>query len=1025
MRKKAVLLSFLVLFFIAPFIGTAQPPPLNVQDSLALVDLYNSTNGPGWLRNTNWLTSAPASTWAGVGLSVGRVGILYLDRNRLIGTIPESIGNLTGMLSLYLNNNGLTGPIPASLSNLPSLTTLDLSFNQLTGSIPAGFDNFKSVNGSSSSFRFQQNQLSGIIPAFSHFVPGSGTASFTFGDNQFTFSSFEAAFMVAHPGLLMDTSQASLPLIVNGNVLSVAAGGDVTANTYYWYKDGSLVRTVTGDSTFTATTPGNYSVAVTSTLVPRLTLYSTSLATNVQDSLALVDLYNSTGGSQWTNRTNWLSSAPLSTWYGVKAPGGRVTGLVIATNNLTGTLPASIGNLSALVELDLDHNNISGTLPSSLGSLSSLESLNLSYNQITGAIPTELGNMSRCEEIELRYNNLTGSIPASLGNLPRLFDLYLFHNQLTGNLPVFNNTGLNHLDLSYNQLTGPLPEFHSDFVANISLSHNQLTGTIPAVYFTLTYLSTFNVAYNQLTGEIPPIVNSKGLSALMLSHNQLTGTIPLSMNKISYLSDLELDSNRLTGPIPAEAFTHFSQYGEYKLQGNRFTFSGMEYLPHSLVTDLSSRYAPQYNIPLHQNGNLLSVSAGGNLAQDTFRLYKDGVLSSTQIGDSVFTITEVGRYNIVVTNPVAPLLKLYSDSLGASLLLPTSTTSAQQAITGSSPADVTDGIFKVATITPAANANGLSGNVTALVTIDPAVAAFNGHPYVQRHYDITPDANSENAQATITLYFTQQDFDGYNAYVTTHSLGLPLLPSNGVNNGNLLITQYHGTFTGSASPANYSQGVELITPLVTWDAADGWWVVSFPVSGFSGFYLSTGLAPLPLSLLQFTGVQQGGTVVLKWQTTNEVNTKQFVVQRSGDGVGFGPIGVLPAVSKPGDNGYGFVDNNPLGGDNFYRLQLMDIDGLFAYSPVVKVKGGMLGSGCFVYPNPARNSTSLIFNSTVVGKYSVDVFDVSGRRVERLAGVSGIGLNKIELDLKGLSGGVYTIIVTDKEHGRRNLRLVKE
>src|SRR5690242_4648686 len=66
----------------------------NIQDSLALVDLYDSTNGPHWASHNNWLTTAPLSTWEGVGLTDGRVENLDLSFHNLTGNIPSSIGDL-------------------------------------------------------------------------------------------------------------------------------------------------------------------------------------------------------------------------------------------------------------------------------------------------------------------------------------------------------------------------------------------------------------------------------------------------------------------------------------------------------------------------------------------------------------------------------------------------------------------------------------------------------------------------------------------------------------------------------------------------------------------------------------------------------------------------------------------------------------------------------------------------------------------------------------------------------------------
>ena len=74
---------------------------------------------------------------------------------------------------------------------------------------------------------------------------------------------------------------------------------------------------------------------------------------NVQDSLALVDFYNSTNGPNWLTHTNWLTSSPVSTWYGITVTNTRVTGIRLDTIDLRGSLPSSIGNLSNLSILDL------------------------------------------------------------------------------------------------------------------------------------------------------------------------------------------------------------------------------------------------------------------------------------------------------------------------------------------------------------------------------------------------------------------------------------------------------------------------------------------------------------------------------------------------------------------------------------------------------------------------------------------------------------------------------------------------
>ncbi|MEP7344079.1 MAG: hypothetical protein ABI877_02370 [Gemmatimonadaceae bacterium] len=129
----------------------------------------------------------------------------------------------------------------------------------------------------------------------------------------------------------------------------------------------------------------------------------------------LVALYNSTNGGQWTNNTNWLQTSPCF-WYGVICNSG-VWVIRLATNNLTGTLPSSLGVLSHLTELFLPDNHLTGTIPSSLGSMTDLRELWLSVNQLTGGIPASLGSLTSLRTMVLANNQLTGAIPPSLGSL--------------------------------------------------------------------------------------------------------------------------------------------------------------------------------------------------------------------------------------------------------------------------------------------------------------------------------------------------------------------------------------------------------------------------------------------------------------------------------------------------------------------------------------------------------------------------------------------------------------------------------
>ncbi len=180
---------------------------------------------------------------------------------------------------------------------------------------------------------------------------------------------------------------------------------------------------------------------------------------NTTDSLALVDLYNSTNGTSWTNNSNWLTTSPVSTWYGISVTDSRVTILSLHLNNLSGSLPSSIGNLAALQTIYLDHNALTGEIPSSIGRLTNLKILFLYFNQLQGSIPDSLYQLTNLQQLEMDDNAFTGVISPLVGNLHKLILLYLNGNLLTGSIPASINklTRLQYLELEYTGISGNLP----------------------------------------------------------------------------------------------------------------------------------------------------------------------------------------------------------------------------------------------------------------------------------------------------------------------------------------------------------------------------------------------------------------------------------------------------------------------------------------------------------------------------------------------------------------------------------------
>ena len=267
--------------------------------------------------------------------------------------------------------------------------------------------------------------------------------------------------------------------------------------------------------------PGKTTVSVRATDPEGLSATQSFTVTTVvssPDRNTLVAFYEMTGGPDWSDRTNWLSNAPLDAWHGVTTDAdGMVTRLELNGKNLRGPLPDALGQLGNLAVLDLGDNHLSGGIPSSFGQLRLLVALNLEGNQLAGGLPPEIQHLENLETLHLAGNQLSGEIPSELEHLGALEVLDLGDNAFIGPIPPEIGTlaALVHLDLSVNRLTGPLP---------------------PEIG-RLSSLTTLDVASNpELSGPLPLALSRLDLESLHVNGTQLC--VPLSEEFLEWLSEI-------------------------------------------------------------------------------------------------------------------------------------------------------------------------------------------------------------------------------------------------------------------------------------------------------------------------------------------------------------------------------------------------------------------------------------------------------------------------------------------------------
>ena len=257
--------------------------------------------------------------------------------------------------------------------------------------------------------------------------------------------------------------------------------------------------------------------------------------------------------------------------------------LILDDNQLGGGVPKFFGNMCALQHLSIENNKLSEV--EFINNLSgcvqySLEQLHLHGNQMKGSVPKSMGNLSALQSLHLGSNLLEGEISEQhFSNLSKLVELSLSDNSLTFKVsddwvPPFQ---LDTLNLSFCNLGPDFPKWFSTqrLFVNLDISHNRISDTIPSWFWYKTVLFSINLSYNQIRGTLPNkplnIVSTINLSNnkfsgilnnflcptsaqfliyVDLSNNQLSGGLDVCFGQLTELRILNLANNNLSGQIP-------------------------------------------------------------------------------------------------------------------------------------------------------------------------------------------------------------------------------------------------------------------------------------------------------------------------------------------------------------------------------------------------------------------------------------------------------------------------------------------
>ena len=315
------------------------------------------------------------------------------------------------------------------------------------------------------------------------------------------------------------------------------------------------------------------------------------------DRQILEELYHSTNGDSWTNNENWLTDQPLQEWYGVETDHERVVELDLASNGLSGTLPARLWLLDYLETLYLEDNAITGELPPLEDQGTSphqvyfrITTIDISNNQVSGCVPVSLTEamgtnymeyspLEQCPHpdrgaLEALYNDTGGlgwrNQDNWMTNAPlsewhgvtatrdgKVTALELAHNNLDG--PITAVTSMQNLEVLSigNNIGSDIQKARREGQDTLSLiakrKGNQIALPLPEELFTMKSLEALHLQAIGLTGQLPPgFANMENLKVLDLSYNDLESPMPPEVQTFRALTRLNLTGNLFTGQIPVE-----------------------------------------------------------------------------------------------------------------------------------------------------------------------------------------------------------------------------------------------------------------------------------------------------------------------------------------------------------------------------------------------------------------------------------------------------------------------------------------
>ena len=185
-------------------------------------------------------------------------------------------------------------------------------------------------------------------------------------------------------------------------------------------------------------------------------------------------------------------------------------------------------------------------------------------------------------------------------------------------------------------------------------------------------------------------------------------------------------------------------------------------------------------------------------------------------------------------------------------------------------------------------------------------------------------------------------------------------------------------------------------------------------------------APLPIHLLNFSGIPQTTANALNWISTNERNNDYFTLLHSTDGLSFSEITQINSKNLCGSSNsqteYSYHHTNPHAGHNYYKLISTDIDGTsYTHKIIDLYRQASSNEVLGIYPNPATHFIKLRMHANTKAPLRILIKNINGQIMQQSEHKTQKGLNSFQIDLQEIASGFYFI---ETQIGSQLLKTIK-